>query len=154
MSDFDYSDRTKDIFKGDITRDFSADITGYESPITGYIRRTIEDLNEARDEAIVSTIREQYAIDCNREELIKALAYDRDQYNKGYEAGYKRAKQEFERPQGEWIICHRDNEGIHKIKCPFCKYTKGTDFGGLLTLTFECLPPFCEKCGADMRMGE
>lgn len=55
------------------------------------------------------------------------------------------------RPKGEWIICNQDNDGIHKIECPFCKYTKGTEFGDLFTLTFEYLPPYCEKCGADMR---
>lgn len=55
------------------------------------------------------------------------------------------------RPQGEWVICNQDNEGIHKIECPFCKCVKGSDFGGLITLTFDRFPPFCENCGADMR---
>lgn len=58
---------------------------------------------------------------------------------------------ENKRPQGEWIICNQDNEGIHKIECPFCKCVKGSDFGGLITLTFDRFPPFCENCGADMR---
>ena len=31
------------------------------------------------------------------------------------------------RSQGEWIVVKQDNEGIHEIKCPFCKYSKGSD---------------------------
>ena len=58
-----------------------------------------------------------------------------------------------ERLKGTWIICNQDNEGIHKIECPFCKYTNGTEFGDLFTLTFDKLPPFCEVCGAEL-MGE
>lgn len=56
-----------------------------------------------------------------------------------------------ERPQIKWIICDRDIGGIHKIECPYCGYVKGSDFGGLITLTFDRLPPFCENCGANMR---
>ena len=54
------------------------------------------------------------------------------------------------RPQGEWVICNQDIDGIHKIECPFCKYAKGSDFGELITLTFDRFPPFCENCGAGM----
>lgn len=60
---------------------------------------------------------------------------------------------EEKRLKGEWIICNQDLEGIHKIQCPFCNYYKGSDFGGLITLTFDRFPPFCENCGADLRGG-
>ena len=146
MSDFDYSDRTKNIFKGDIARDFSSDITGYESPITGYVRSTIEDLNVARDEAIVSTIREQYAIDCNREELIKALAYDRNQYNKGYSDGYEVARKTYEKPQGEWLIgqCHP-----HNVYCSNCFKTYA-QAGWEVWKDGSLARDYCPNCGADM----
>lgn len=55
------------------------------------------------------------------------------------------------RPTGEWIICNQDNEGIHKIECPFCKYVCGSDLGDQITMTFQKLPNYCEYCGADMR---
>ena len=56
-----------------------------------------------------------------------------------------------ERPQGKWIITSEDTEGIHHIECPFCKYEKGSDFEPYIRVTFDKLPPFCEKCGADLR---
>ena len=42
-------------------------------------------IEEQHDHQIVATIREQYHVECDREELIKALNYDRQQYEKGYE---------------------------------------------------------------------
>ena len=73
--------------------------------------------------------------------------------------GYKEAlniaiKALEERPHGKWIICNQDNEGIHKIECPFCKYTSGGDFEPYIKVTFDKLPNYCEYCGADMRGGE
>ncbi len=62
----------------------------YESPIHVYIHRTMQDLNEAMwEEAWKETWRLNIRID--RDELIKALKYDRDQYEKGYDDGYKEA---------------------------------------------------------------
>ncbi|MBO7733223.1 MAG: hypothetical protein J6S67_11735 [Methanobrevibacter sp.] len=68
-----------------------------------------------------------------------------------YHLGYELAETKFKRPPGEWIICNQDNEGIHKIECPFCKYVCGSDFGDQITMTFQKLPNYCENCGADMR---
>lgn len=55
-----------------------------------------------------------------------------------------------ERPKGKWVVTAEDNEGIHRIQCPFCRYEKGSDFIDYITVTFEKLPPFCEYCGAEM----
>ena len=52
---------------------------------------------------------------------------------------------------GEWIITSEDTEGIHHIKCPFCKYEKGSECTPYIKVTFDKLPYFCENCGADMR---
>ena len=57
------------------------------------------------------------------------------------------------RPQGKWIIVKQDNEGVHKIECPFCHYSKGSDFSSIITVIFERFPPFCENCGAQMKGG-
>lgn len=61
--------------------------------------------------------------------------------------------EEVERPQGEWNILQKDDNGIHEIECPFCKYSKGGRFASV-GVTFHKLPPFCESCGADMRGAE
>lgn len=58
-----------------------------------------------------------------------------------------------ERPSGEWNILQKDDNGIHEIECPFCKYSKGGRFASV-GITFHKLPPFCEACGADMREGK
>lgn len=57
------------------------------------------------------------------------------------------------RPHGKWIIISEDTEGIHHIKCPFCKYEKGFEFYPYIKVIFDKLPYFCEQCGADMRGG-
>ena len=58
-----------------------------------------------------------------------------------------------ERPQGSWNILQKDDNGVHEIECPFCKYTKGGRFANV-GITFHKLPPFCEACGADMGKGD
>lgn len=61
-------------------------LEGYESPVKVYqteLQTAIE------DETL--HVAQSIGVDVNKEELLKALAYDRDQYKKGYEAGYKRA---------------------------------------------------------------
>ena len=68
----------------------------YESPIELIYDMANKKIKEYHDEVenkIVCEIEERYAIDVNKDELIKALNYDRDQYNKGYtdgkSAGYR-----------------------------------------------------------------
>lgn len=69
------------------------DPEGYESPITGYISQFSQQIIEERDNAVVAQISEQIAVDVNKEELIKALNYDRNQYNEGYRRGYRDGKE-------------------------------------------------------------
>lgn len=74
-----------------------------------------------------------------------------DAYEQGYTDGWKERFGEPDgRPQGEWNILQKDDNGIHEIECPFCKYSKGGRFASV-GVTFHKLPPFCESCGADMR---
>lgn len=76
-------------------------------------------------------------VQIDKDELIRALAYDREQYEKGYTA----AKRIYKRPIGEWIIDEPEDSGLGTIyKCPYCKYK------------VDCKPTnFCPNCGADMR---
>ena len=62
----------------------------YESPV----RILQKKLNEAFESSIadsVITMSMEYGIHIDREELIKALQYDRQQYEKGYKDGYDAA---------------------------------------------------------------
>lgn len=54
----------------------------------------IEQLNNEREEMVLKQIW-KIGVDVNKEELIKALQYDRNQYEKGYKDGYAKAIDEF-----------------------------------------------------------
>jgi len=73
----------------------------YESPIE-MIQRTINEQMKQEEDRYVYEIEQQVGFHIDKGELIKALNYDRDQYNKGYsdgkavgyELGYQKALQE------------------------------------------------------------
>lgn len=52
--------------------------------------------NETDDDSIVMEIQREYGIAVDKDELIKALQYDRGQYSRGYRDGYDEAKNEYE----------------------------------------------------------
>lgn len=58
----------------------------YQSPITMYTERIIKDIDEKQDEYLVEEVR-KVGFNINKEELAKALEYDRDQYMRGYTDG-------------------------------------------------------------------
>ena len=72
----------------------------YESPIKlNEIGTHIsERIAKATDEYIFAQI--NMAVDVDKEELIKALSYDRNQYQKGYADGYADAKAERKMEEG------------------------------------------------------
>ena len=72
MNDFKWSD-----FKW--SESMTADILGYKSPI-----EIITSEVEAKMEGDIMTAIQRYGINVDKEELLKALRYDRDQYAKGY----------------------------------------------------------------------
>ena len=63
----------------------------YESPINIY-QDLANEITEMHDNMVYMKVRE--IVDVDKEELLKALAYDRDQYNKGYQEGYRRGLEE------------------------------------------------------------
>ncbi len=65
-------------------------IFDYESPIQ-IIRSRID----TNIEGNILKATQSVGIGVNKEELIKALSYDRDQYEKGYENGYTKAVDDF-----------------------------------------------------------
>jgi len=101
----------------------------YQSPID-----MIFTSMKAKVEKEVFVAIQEVGIDVKRDELLKALEYDRGQYEKGFADGLKVNPM---RPKGEWI------EG----KCVLC----GTHapYWQLASTYYES--DFCPGCGADMR---
>jgi len=61
------------------------------------LKKQAESVGEMYDRYVLCTI-QKFGIEVDRDELVKALRYDRDQYNKGYND----AKNEFYHGYGEW----------------------------------------------------
>ena len=62
----------------------------YESPIA-IVQKVVNKAREQMENDIMNnilTVTTEYGVDINKDELIKALQYDRNQYNKGYADGY------------------------------------------------------------------
>lgn len=75
-----------DINKLKLPDDWAKD---YESPVTLQIRKIAEQIEEQRENEITATISEQIGVNVDKNELKRALAYDRDQYRRGYEDGWR-----------------------------------------------------------------
>ena len=113
----------------------------YQPPFTGYMgdyaQKMVEEVNEQGDTVIYNEIVRQIAVDVDKDEMIRALNYDRDQYHKGYRDGYNEARNEF-RKIGKWI----DSKEIDSTresstyKCTVC------------CETFKHKSIFCPNCGA------
>ena len=71
----------------------------YESPITLNISDISSQVREAQDGRLMYEVQQAIGYDIDKEKLTKALNYDRDQYQKGYEDGRK---------ADEWMPLTRD----------------------------------------------
>lgn len=65
---------------------------GYNSPITIVVRDYVSAFNEAVESEIIRAVN-NFAVYVDKEELVKALNYDRNQYNKGYDIGFWRGEE-------------------------------------------------------------
>jgi hypothetical protein len=68
----------------------------YNSPITLY-ETAVQTIMEERENAIFAKVQSSLEVDVDKEELLRALQYDRDQYDRGFADGYMNAKQELVR---------------------------------------------------------
>lgn len=105
----------------------------YNIPISIYQETQEKILNELREKIeseIMLTIQTKCAIDVNKEELLKALQYDREQYEKGYQDGKMDAQK-----TGKWITLSRTSI------CSNCNYSLGR---------YEPENNYCPNCGAKM----
>lgn len=107
----------------------------YESPIA----ILVSEMRTTMENDTMKVIH-NYGIDVNKEELMKALAYDRNQYEKGYEDARKR----FERPKGKWKCTKQGGIPISDM-CTNCYYK---------TKWYKIKYNFCPECGAEMEASE
>ena len=67
---------------------------GYDSPIKVY--QLVDEQHSYLENKIFEVVKAM-DVNVNKEELFRALAYDRNQYQKGYDAGYKKALEDVEK---------------------------------------------------------
>ena len=103
----------------------------YESPISilEIADSVIKKQNELLENNLIYEIKQKYYINIDKEELIKALQYDREQYDKGYHDGKAEGKK-----KGRWII---NSDGYYPY-CSECKYEP------------KEMTHYCPDCGAEM----
>lgn len=111
-------------------------------PVANFIQRRAETFIEEE----LLRVTQEMGLDVNREELLKALKYDRGQYEKGYEDGCRDS-----RKHGRWIPIQYDGYADgHPVwdlwECSECReeYESEGD------------PPphnYCPNCGAKMDGG-
>lgn len=66
----------------------------YLSPIVSVesvVKDVVNRIDKEKEKHIMATLECRYGIDVDKDELIKALNYDRGQYGKGYRDGYMKA---------------------------------------------------------------
>lgn len=64
----------------------------YNSPVTIFENIVKQEMQE-KENAIIAEIKSQIAVEVDKDELIKALRYDRHQYEEGYEDGVMNERQ-------------------------------------------------------------
>ena len=104
----------------------------YESPIKLNFSDSITNILDAEEKYIVECI-QNMGVDIDKDELVKALAYDRGQYEKGYEDG-KMAEKKI----GHWNLVDYIYD---RWQCSECGYGEWED----------SLTPYCPNCGARMK---
>lgn len=60
----------------------------YKSPIERYVSEIQTEFNKADEKELTATIKQSIGYKVDRDELLKALQYDRGQYDKGYNDGF------------------------------------------------------------------
>ena len=133
---FEYEAKAHNI--GELLKMPEIDLEGYQSPIEIIYDKLTADFNIQLEKNVMSAV-QRYSINVDRDELIKALNYDRRQY----EAGYRTAMLRYKAPRGEWIT----DDWSKIIECNLCKGAAPI----CVTSGEQYKSNFCPICGADMR---
>ncbi len=126
----------------------------YEDPIIIFHRQISDEIIKQTNDGIIREIQHQIGVDINKDELIKALNYDRDQFNKGYRDGYQvgynigLSSMADMTQRGEWI--YSEPWKTVKTKCSLCGHDFTEYICGYEWEETGDLPNFCPNCGAKM----
>lgn len=103
----------------------------YESPlsITEITNNIVKKQNEQFENDLMYQIKQTCHINIDKNELIKALQYDREQYEKGYQDGKAAMKKTC-----KWLI---NSDGYYPY-CSQCKYEP------------KEMTRYCPNCGVEM----
>ena len=110
-------------------------------PVANFIQGKTESFIEGE----LLRVTQEMGLDVNREELLKALQYDRGQYEKGYQDGCRDSLK-----AGEWTTIEDDILMETVYKCSVCKEEFVTIDG---ETPQEHLWNYCPHCGAKMDGG-
>ena len=113
-------------------------MSSYQSPITIVQKKIVEEMAESIDGEVMRYVK-KIGVDIDREELLKALKYDRDQYEKGYNNGVIYATNKMTPKKLEvWN---------GQACCPACDRL----FGNMVDLKHfdfkRLIPNYCPDCG-------
>lgn len=93
----------------------------YKSPVELYVRDIKQQMTEKLEETCYTAVIE-YFPNVDKDELIRALQYDRQQY----EQGYRDAKDEIVRCKDCWKWYPYNGGGSHD--CLYCGYPEENDY--------------------------
>ena len=101
----------------------------YENPITVYAQEISNHMAIERENIITAKISETIGININREELIEALNYDRNQYEKGYADAKAEYEPKWTRVEDGLPDLHDDERLVHRKRSDevLCKIKDGED---------------------------
>ena len=116
----------------------------YESPIEIFLSEIETSIKQEEENAVLEAV-VSVGVNVDKEELIKALQYDRGQYEKGYADGCRDS-----RKQGRWIPLEADGyaDGYPVYDLWECSECREEHSGDEDTLTH-----YCPHCGARMDGG-
>lgn len=121
----------------------------YKSPITMYTERIVKDIMEKQDGYLMECIH-KVGFDINKDELAKALAYDRDQYFKGFSDGRNytppnptnadRIRAMTDEELAEWLAKQEYKKPTFDGWLPLCNHVMGAKI---------CHENGCKECWLD-----
>lgn len=120
----------------------------YESPISlTFLDPVIQDLRDRTDAYVLECV-QKVGCHVNKEELVKALQYDRDQYDRGYQHGYYKGQMSMPSATwGEWQQLP-DDYNWNVWRCSACSEEFVLEEGTPKENGYK----FCPHCGATMVM--
>lgn len=113
----------------------------YQSPIKFNLQRSVTEFGEKLDAAVWKAVM-QVGISVDKEELLEALEYDRNQYEQGYQDAI-RDKDLAEVVHGHW------DEDHWEYFCSCCQ-KHFTDELPWISHPEYGMPNYCPNCGAKM----